>query len=371
MTTEILSNGGSNEIANPFTGKIASAQRSGSIAETQVATKEVAEVQARVFLAKQFPRNQANAAERILTACQRPGLALSAIYSYPRGGTNVTGPSIRLAEEIVRSWGNIDYGWNELERDSRSATVRAYAWDLETNAYKQIIFAVPLRRTTKKGVTPLTDERDIYEHLANHAARRMRNCVLALIPDDVVDSAVEQCEKTQQSNVQVTPERISDMLKVFNSIGISKAQIEDRFQRKIESIPPAQFVSLQRIYTSIRDGMSKPSDWFEPEDNGKETAPDIIKKLLKKPSEKQSTIVEPKQSVDPEKDNEEPEPMANIDDISVAEGFKMVLKTCNSRARLKSVFTNVQQAQQSGEITEKEATELFQMIDNRDGEIGK
>ena len=87
-----------NEIANPFTGKAASTvPRSGSITETQVATKEVAEVQARVFLAKQFPRNQANACERILTACQRPGLAISAVYSYPRGGTEVSGPSIRLA----------------------------------------------------------------------------------------------------------------------------------------------------------------------------------------------------------------------------------------------------------------------------------
>ncbi|MBQ7110481.1 MAG: hypothetical protein IJO06_04585 [Thermoguttaceae bacterium] len=39
-----------------------------------------------------------------MTACQRPGLASVAVYVYPRGGSKISGPSIRLAEEIARNW---------------------------------------------------------------------------------------------------------------------------------------------------------------------------------------------------------------------------------------------------------------------------
>ncbi|MBQ9872940.1 MAG: hypothetical protein IJM30_00580, partial [Thermoguttaceae bacterium] len=81
--------------------------------------------------AKQFPRDQRRSTEQILTACQRPGLAAVAVYSYARGGTAISGPSIRLAEEIARDWGNLECGWNELERKEDSSIVRAFAWDKE------------------------------------------------------------------------------------------------------------------------------------------------------------------------------------------------------------------------------------------------
>jgi hypothetical protein len=51
-------------------------------------------------------------------------------------------------------------------------------------------------------------------------------------------------------------------------MGISKAQIEKRLQRRAnaESMTPANLVNLQGIYNSIKDGMSTPAEWFEPEE---------------------------------------------------------------------------------------------------------
>ncbi len=41
-----------------------------------------------------------------MNACQRPPtLAQSAVYSYGRGGSSVTGPSIRLAEALSSKLG--------------------------------------------------------------------------------------------------------------------------------------------------------------------------------------------------------------------------------------------------------------------------
>ena len=54
--------------------------------------RAIAEVQAAIMLAKRFPRNIQEAVDRIMIACQRPGLAEAAIYTYAKGGTDITGP---------------------------------------------------------------------------------------------------------------------------------------------------------------------------------------------------------------------------------------------------------------------------------------
>ena len=48
--------------------------------------RAIAEVQAALVIAKQFPRDMNQAWDRIMNACQRPTLAQSAVYSYGRGG---------------------------------------------------------------------------------------------------------------------------------------------------------------------------------------------------------------------------------------------------------------------------------------------
>ena len=64
-------------------------------------TQALAEVQAAMVVAKRFPRDETAAYSAIMTACKRPSLAEQAMYSYPRGGQKVTGPSIRLAETMA------------------------------------------------------------------------------------------------------------------------------------------------------------------------------------------------------------------------------------------------------------------------------
>ena len=225
--------------------------------------REVMEVQAMVIMAKQFPRNQIQAVDRILNACTRPSLAEGAVYSYPRGGNNVEGPSIRLAEVIAQNWGNIDFGIRELSQTKSDSIVEAYAWDLETNTRQVKVFQVPHKRFTKQGVKILSDSRDIYELVANIGARRLRACILGIIPGDVIEQAVKQCSITLASTVDVTDAGIKAMVQAFESFGITKEMIEMRCQCRIEAIRPAQYIKLRKIYASLQDGMSKPHDWFD------------------------------------------------------------------------------------------------------------
>jgi hypothetical protein len=236
------------------------------------------------MVAKSCKRDEVEAIDRIKTSCQRPGLAEKSEYSFSRGGTEITGPTIDLLTIIANNWGNIDYGFRELSQANGESTVEAYAWDLETNAKRTVVFTVPHKRYTKQGSYPLTDPRDIYELVANNAQRRVRACLEAIIPPDVVEDAVTQCRETMRSKADVTPDAIKKLVKAFTEMGVTPEQLEARLQRRIETMQPAQMVSLRRIWKSITDGMSKPADWFpvaeseEPPKSAADAAKDALRK---------------------------------------------------------------------------------------------
>ena len=116
--------------AESFT--MAAPRNSGAIATARTdGDRAIAEVQARMAIAKRFPRDTVDAKERILNACTRPGLAEESLYSYSRGGTEISGPSIRLAEAMAQQWGNIAWGIREVEQRDGESTVEAFAWDMD------------------------------------------------------------------------------------------------------------------------------------------------------------------------------------------------------------------------------------------------
>jgi len=203
------------------------------------------------------------AMDRILNACTRPSLAEAAVYSYAKGGSNVSGPSIRLAEAMAQSWGNMQFGMRELSQSKGESTVQAYAWDVETNTRREITFQVPHMRHTKKGSYRIEDPREIYELVANQGSRRLRACILAVIPGDVTEAAVSQCESTMHAKADTSPEAVAKLVAAFAQYSVSKEQIEKRIQRRLDAIQPAQIVSLRKVYASLKDGMSIPSEWFD------------------------------------------------------------------------------------------------------------
>lgn len=254
-------------IDNPFQAVATTPPASHPVAQAVTESREVAEIQAAMVIAKRFPRDEIACTDRILRACTRPTLAESALYSYSRGGSEITGPSIRLAEACAQAWGNMRFGFREVGRgvDDSGATfsdVEAFAWDLETNVYKPLVFQVRHWRDTKKGGYKLTDERDIYEIVANMAQRRVRACILATIPGDVVEAAQAQCEETLNAKADTSPEGLKKLVGAFAPLGVTQGQIEKWGQCRLEGIRSAQVVRLKKIYVSIRDGMSRPEDWF-------------------------------------------------------------------------------------------------------------
>lgn len=244
--------------------------------------RATAEVQAAYVIAKKFPRNQAESYQNIIQACKRPFLAEQSTYAYPRGGQLVTGASIRLAESLAQYWGNLDCGVREVSQSNGVSVAEAYAIDLQTNTRVTKTFHVKHERHTKKGKTRLTDPRDIYELVANQGARRLRACILGIIPGDVVEAAVEQCKRTLESSDIPIGEQVRKMITAFDELGVKVEHLEKRLGHNLDATIPQEIVTLKGIYKSIKDGMAKREEFFEIQSKQAENSQEDLKKLVEK-----------------------------------------------------------------------------------------
>lgn len=227
-------------------------------------SRAIAEAQGKLVIAKRFPRDEVQAYAKAMQACQRPNMANTAFYSYPRGGATVSGASIRFAEELARCWGNIDYGIKELSRDGGKSEMSAYAWDMETNTISIQNFTNPHQREVGGRMVKLSSDRDIYEINANMAARRLRARILAVLPNWFVDDCIAECKKTIAGNNEVPLiDRVRKLVVSFEKYAVTKEMIEKRLGHLIEATTQDEYFELVGIGNSLKDKQSTVADWFE------------------------------------------------------------------------------------------------------------
>jgi hypothetical protein len=126
-------------------------------------SRAVAEVQAAIYVARQFPRDVGRSRSAMQAACGSMALAEKSRFRFPRAGGAVEGSTIHLAKALAQTWGNIQYGVTEMRRDDehRQSEMQAWAWDVEANTRHVLTFIVPHAKFVKGKVEALIDLRDI------------------------------------------------------------------------------------------------------------------------------------------------------------------------------------------------------------------
>ena len=249
------------KLFNEETGPMIAAQN-----DAAAVARATQEIQAALTIAQRFPRDEVRVKTKILEACKRKELAEEAEYEYSRGGTKITGPPVDLLRAIANRWGNMRFGWTEVERRDGQSMVRCFAWDMQTNSQAERTFSVKHWRDTSGGGYELKDERDIYELLANMAARRVRACMEEVIDSDIVTAAVDQCRLTLRTGEKVPlADRAVEIVGHFKEYGVTQQMIEDRLGNKMEAISENQIASLRRVFKSLKDGIGTRENFFKPE----------------------------------------------------------------------------------------------------------
>ena len=97
-------------------------------------------------------------------------------------------------------------------------------------------------------------------------ARRLRSRILAILPSDLVDMAINECKKTLAgNNEEPLIDRVKKMVIAFSKVGVTQEQIERRLKRKVDTMTIDDFTDQIGIYNAIKQGESKVAEWFESE----------------------------------------------------------------------------------------------------------
>lgn len=249
-----------------------------------VVAREQHEIQAAIIAAKKFPRNEHQAYEKIIKSMGRPSMAEASTYNFPRGKKKnkdgqwveniISGPSVDIAREAARCWGNFRYGVRIVKETEEKVQIKGYGLDLETNAYAEFEdeFAKKVQRKVWKDgesstqwVTP--DERDLRELINKRGALLERNCILKLIPSDIIDDAIAEAAKTllKASKNELGANRddaIKKLVTWFGGFGVNVLMIEEKLGHALTLINETEMTELRAIGKSIKDGNSQVSEHF-------------------------------------------------------------------------------------------------------------
>jgi hypothetical protein len=237
------------------------------IGTTALSATARAEVEGSIIIAKKFPRNENDFLDRLLRSCERFSFAEKAYYSFPRGGITVEGASAPFAREAARIWGNIEYGLLIVKDITDTRTIRAWAWDKESNGrvFAEDTFKKLIYRKKEGWVMP--DERDLRELTNRRGAILIRNCILSLIPRDMIEDAQIHCKEVLKKSAKQDPKIKEAIINSFAKIGVKVKDLEGYLEHPLSQCTEDELVDLRGIWQSISDGNSKWSEYVTKEES--------------------------------------------------------------------------------------------------------
>ena len=258
-----------------------------------------ARIQAAYIMAMQRPRSYDQSRIKILEACSRPSFAEKVEYSKPVGrGRPIVGPSIRFAELALREWGNIAYENQVIYDDETTRRVAVTITDLETNttfsASLQIGKTVERKKSDGRDVISerinsygdkvfivKATEDEIANKQAAAVSKALRNEGLRLIPQDIIEEAIDKARETVNKKDKSDPDAARKKLAdAFAAIRVMPSHLESYLEHPLSQTSPAELQELRSIYQTIRDGEAKWSDFInKPEDEPTAAAKDAKRKL--------------------------------------------------------------------------------------------
>jgi len=237
--------------------EIPSAARRAEAITQQTAIEQaraVAEVAGQIRAAQDNPRSMDRARAQMMDACNHLALAERAFYAVKNRGT---GPSVHLARELARCFGNIQHGVVELQRDDEAGTseVQAFAWDVENNTRSVRSFVVPHARMAGGRRNKLTDLTDIVLNNNNVGARAVRETIWHVLPVGFRLEAEQMCKATlERGNGESLETRIDKAIAVFAKANVTQAELEARIGRAADRWDAEDVAELVVLFQSLRSG---------------------------------------------------------------------------------------------------------------------
>lgn len=212
-----------------------------------------AEVDSQIATAHKFPRSMQVFQQRARSmALIDEDTAASCIYSRPVGGGKFAeGLSVRAAEIVGASYGNLRVGATIIEQTERYVKARGFAHDLESN------FACAtevIESTVKRDGTPY-DERMRIVIAKSCLAKARRDATFQVVPKALFKSIEGECRKLALGEGQSVSTRRARIVAWITKLAIDPKRVWTALGIQGEAdMTDDHFVTLTGLKTSIADG---------------------------------------------------------------------------------------------------------------------
>ena len=220
------------------------------------------EIDVQIATAKQYPRNLSQVLNNIETlATMDEETASSCFYMLRRQGKLIEGASVRMAEIIASSWGNIRVQSRIIGNDGKMMTAQGVCHDLESN---YAVSAEVKRRITDKYGRTFSDDMQVVTGNAA-CAIAMRNALFRVIPMALVKKVINKAKKVSLGEATSLEETRMKMLDYFAKIGVDQQHLFDYLSvEKIDEIDTDMCVELRGLATAIKEGTTTIAETFFP-----------------------------------------------------------------------------------------------------------
>lgn len=232
------------------------------VPQTEIASAiNRAEVDMQIATAKQYPRDVQGALKRIQTiATLDPSTAEDCFYALRRGGTLIEGVSVRLAEIIAGSWGNLRVQTRIVGNDGKTITAWGVCHDLETNL--AVCVEVKRRITDKNGHTYSEDMQVTTGNAASAIA--FRNAVLKVVPKAVTRRVIDEIKRVaigQSLDLETSRNR---MIQYFSKLGVTQQEVLTYCgAKRVEDINTEMVFELRGVANAIKEGTTSVQETFK------------------------------------------------------------------------------------------------------------
>ncbi len=255
-----------------------------------LASIERAQIDVQISTAKRYPRQLSKVKQTMLGfATLDVETAEACFYTLPRGGKNIQGPSVRLAEIAVSCYGNLRAGSRILQTvttgDCPHVVVQAVAHDLENNT--AITIEKRRRITSKKdfktgGRKPI-DEDDINLAANAGSAIAFRDAVFKVVPMALIKPVYDAAKQVAIGNATTLADRRGKIFDRLAKMGAAKDRVLKFLGKSsIEDIGLDDIETLIGIGTGIKDGQFTIDEAFA-DSQAKETPEEIAKRFATTP----------------------------------------------------------------------------------------
>lgn len=227
-----------------------------------------AQVDVQIATAHRFPRSIKKFQDDALSmATANHETAASCFYKLPRGGKNIEGPSIRLAEIVASCWGNLRIQARIIGDDGKFVVAQCVAHDLEKNV---AMSAETRRRVTNKEGVRFND--DMIGVTANAACSiAIRNAIFKVVPKTFVDIVYGQAKKVAIGTSATLSERREKAFAFFaEKYGVPRERVLKALDRAaIQDVDLADVETLQGWHTALADNEAELDTVFPPIEENK------------------------------------------------------------------------------------------------------